>query len=424
MSDDQTVIPPARAARPMMIVGLNPSLPERGKLKIGRRGKTTTSSTGKSFQMPEKLDHFLITTMERLPAPDNNFVVDKAAHEKFGKEPTELPVRLLYDDPTLNFPTRYADFIGRKLWCTGNGETAQRLQRDGTHKEVQCPCRFADADYQPKQNEPPRCKMNGSLSVLLDGAGGIGGVWKFRTTSYNTIVGILSSQAFIRQVTGGILANVPLKMSVRPKQATAPDGSQQTVYIVSLEYAGNLDELQQAGHKIALDRAKTHLSVRNIEEEARRLLQFAPKDVPLPGDTVDEVVEEFYPEEAVSPGAMPGADAAPRPTRQDAPVEPEGIPFAVVTLDGEEKSFLDAEEATAAYVAVLRTAAGIGRKAVDGAVETNTLPDQLREIGLGDLALRCQAAHGEALVSAKKDAPAEDGQADGQTIFDEGGGAG
>lgn len=303
------LLPPARAARPMRIKNLTPSLPERGHVKIGRKGKMVKSQRGNEFQPPEKLDHFLITTMDR--GPDNNFLLDEAAHRALGEKPTSIPVRLLYDDPDLNFPTRYAAYMGRTLWCSGDGEDASRVidspkPNQPTHERVACPCFRQNPEYTGKD----KCKMNGSLSVLLEGAGGLGGVWKFRTTSYNSIVGLLSSMAFIRSVTGGPLAGIPFNLIVGPKQAVNPvDGKPVTIFVVGLEYAGDVPQLQQVGHRIALDRATTHMSIAHIEDEARRMLALpAPAGGVLPGDDAADVVEEFYPEQV-------RGEPPPRPTR-------------------------------------------------------------------------------------------------------------
>jgi hypothetical protein len=62
---------------------------------------------------------------------------------------------------------------------------------------VACTCFRQEPSYAGRD----RCKMNGNLSVLIDGMGGVGGVWRFRTTSYNSIVGIMSSMAFLRSIT-------------------------------------------------------------------------------------------------------------------------------------------------------------------------------------------------------------------------------
>ena len=49
----------------MGIKNLTPRLAEWGKIKIGAKGKMKTSNQGKQFAQPQKLDHFIITTMER-----------------------------------------------------------------------------------------------------------------------------------------------------------------------------------------------------------------------------------------------------------------------------------------------------------------------------------------------------------------------
>jgi hypothetical protein len=286
------IIAPARPQRITAIKGLVPSLPERGKIKIGEKGEVRKSKGGAEFQPPKKLDHFVVTTLDR--GPDGNFIRDDEIHRLLGEKPTEIPIRLLYDDPTVNFPTRYACYVGRTLWCHGDGESAQRLDAEGVARPVECPCPRKEPAYAGKD----KCKMNGVLSALIEGGSGIGGVWKFRTTSYNSIVGILSSLAFIRSVTGGVLANIPLRLVVRPKRAAAPDGTQVLIYVVGIEFSGDIGRLQNVAHMIALDRARTHVSIKEIETEARRLLALAPPNAPLPGDVASDVVEEFYPEQA------------------------------------------------------------------------------------------------------------------------------
>ena len=285
-------------------------MPERGKIKIGAKGKMRKSNQGNAFQPPVKLDHFRITTLQRLE--DGNLERDEVIHQRLGDKPTEIPVRLLYDDPELNFPTRYAAFVGRTLWCSGDGVSALRLTKDGKDRfELDCPCHLSDPSYQPKRGDPPRCKMNGALSVVIDGASGLGGVWKFRTTSYNSITGIMGAMIFVRSITGGPLANIPLKLRVQPKQATAPtDGSPVLIYIVSLEFDGTVEDLQHRAHQIALDRARTHVSIAEIETEARRMLALAaPANAPLHGDEPEDIVAEFYPEQMM-------ADDASQPSRQ------------------------------------------------------------------------------------------------------------
>ena len=283
MTEQQT-----RRVNPMVIKNRRPNLPERGKIKIGEKGTERKSAQGKTFQPPTKLDHFIITTLER--GPDGNFLRDAEAHERFGEAPTELPVRLLYNDPELNFATRYAAYAGRQVFCTGDGESALRMV-EGKQTAVACPCERLERGY----NKPDRCKINGILSVLLDGMPGIGGIWKFRTTSFNSVDGLTASLHFMRQITGGQLAGIPLMLTLKPKQATDPEGKQQVIYVVGLEFRGTTDELRDAGYKIALGNVQAGLRLDNLEAEAKRLLPDFGGAV-FPGEDVEDVQAEFYPQ--------------------------------------------------------------------------------------------------------------------------------
>jgi len=325
MSEEHDVLPPPRPRRPTMIKGLIPRLPERGHIKIGELGAVRKSTRGNDYQLPQKLDHFRVTTLDRDPKNANNFVIDQALYERLDlpEKPTELPVRLLYDDLELNFPTRYACYAGQKLWCVGDGEQALRASKEHGQNPlpepfpVACPCHRIEPTYKGKDV----CKINGRLSVLIDGAGGIGGVWVFRTTSYNSVTGILSSLAFIRNLTGGILANIPLTLRLQKKRAANPnDGSGLDIWVASLEYPGNASELLETAHDIALHRAQTHLSIANIEEEARRQLAYLP-DAALPGDVAEDIVGEFYPEQIEEEEPPP-----PRPRREDFRAQEEAPP--------------------------------------------------------------------------------------------------
>jgi len=272
--------------RPNQIANLIPALMERGKIKIGEKGEMIRSKQGNQFQPPQKLDHFRIVGMMR--GPDDNFIRDEEIHQLYGDAPTELPVRLLYDDMLLNFVCRYSCFQGMVAWCTGDGIRAKRVAGQGKYQMVECPCERQNPEYHGRE----KCKINGALSVIIDGAESVGGVWKFRTTSYNSVVGILSSLTLIKSVTGGPLAGVPLMLRVTPKTVIAPGTNRvQTVYVVGLEYRGTFEKLREIGYTMALDRQKHQIRMEDIEKDARRLIAYD-------SDMMDEdVVPEFYPEQ-------------------------------------------------------------------------------------------------------------------------------
>ena len=301
--------------RSMLILNRPIRLAERGKIKIGMKGAVSTSAKGNTFQPPQKLDHFIVTTMEQ--GLDGNFIRDEEIHKIIGDKPTEIPVKLLWNDPMLSWQSRYAAYKGKTLWCSGNGQDAIR---EGV--ACSCPCERIAQDYKGDD----KCKINGILSVMIEGAPGVGGVWKFRTTSFNSVDGLTASIMFLHSATSGQLAGVPLWLTVSPKKATDPSGKQQTIYVVNLEYRGSEAELREHAHQIALGNATARLNIEGVEAQARRMLEAPqPVDAILPGDDSEDVRLEFYPhtEQSESPpastqgipaGTHPPVSAAPAPT--------------------------------------------------------------------------------------------------------------
>lgn len=348
--DRPDIIPPPRVTRPSgMIRGITSRLPIRGHIKIGEKGELRQSrSTGIQFQPPAKLDHFNITTLVRDPENRNNFKRDHEIHAVLGDRPTEIPIRLLYDPIDLNLVTRYACFLGpNTLWCTGNGETAVRLsekappprdleQFNKARKEpfnVRCTCERIEAWY-PNRD---KCKPNAMLLCMLDYAEiglvkrSVGGIWAFRTGSWNTISYLKGGMEFLHTITGGILANIPLTLRIQPEQRSAPQsGSQVTIYTVSLEYVkGSLEDLQRTALQIARSRAETKVSMAQIEDLARqRLAQSGDRIFPI-DETNQEVVEEFYPEVAI-PEEEPAPKAEDFVEGQTVPLEKADLPDHVM----------------------------------------------------------------------------------------------
>ena len=340
------------------------------------KGPKKTSAKGADYQPPVKLDYLLITTMER--GPDNNFLPDMEARAKFGEKPTNIPVRLLYDDPALNMPSRLAAYKGKTLWCTGDGEVAMRVTDDGKDRRpVSCPCPLSDPAY---QGSGPKCKINASLSVIIRGLGGVGGVWKLRTTSYNTVTSIASSMEYIRTITGGPLAGLPLVLSMRVKAATNPvDGAPVTIYVADLMFEGADEEaLMEAGHRVALERAKNHIRIETIESEARRVLALPPPvNAPLPGDdSPEDITAEFYHAETIdqeptgAAAAIAALTAKPEPAPPPAAHDTDGIVYDNIVIP---RADVTPENWTKAICARIREATSPGEVSVIMAANAKTL---------------------------------------------------
>lgn len=287
------------------IQGLIPGLTEIGKIKIGCKGETRQGASG-PWQLPVKLDHFIITTLAR--GADGNFLRDIDLYKRLGfdDKPREVPIILLFDDLNLNFQSRYVRYDGKTLACSGDGEAAITAE----HKIIPCPCPKKDPGYKGKD----KCKMHGCLSCLIAGAGTIGGVWKFRTTGYNSTVGLLSSLTLISSMTGGILAGLPLRLRVMPKVATNPDdGKSVTIYVVGVTFAGDMGELQKSALTIVQSKETYRQRLQHVEDEVRKMISVDADLIDQAGDIVDEHYPAEPPAVVLAPEIKITHEGAPEP---------------------------------------------------------------------------------------------------------------
>lgn len=263
-----------------MIKNLSPVLMECGKIKIGGKGEKKKSRNGNDFRAPVKFDHFVVTTMNKSEMDD--FEPDTEIMGTLGDTPTQIPVRLPHDTTELNFPTCYAYYDSAKCQCRGDGETA--ITAEGAI--VQCTPETC------KKFQDKKCKPNGVLSVILDDAPRVGGVYKFRTTSWNSINNLIASMEFIRRLTNGMLAGLPLMLTLTPKHTTIPGTKMPTtIYMVNLEYRGSLKEMSEARREALETREKMQYSIEDFEKLALAELE-APEDP----EEAKDIQEEFYPE--------------------------------------------------------------------------------------------------------------------------------
>ena len=321
------------------VKGLAPSLPERGKIKIGRKNSQVRQSQGGgTWQAPEKIDHFLITTMARDPK-DNNYVPDtaimKALADAGYADPDgklrRIPVRLLFDDIDLNMQSRRISMVGTKQFCFGDGEVAFQLTGKGDErKQVNCPCFRAEQGYAGKD----KCKINAVLSVIIDGIPGVGGVWRFRTTSNNSVEGLLSSMEFMEMITRGRLAGVPMELKIYPKNTQTPEGKPTTVYVVALMFNGTIEELQGHAVKLLEQDSKFTQKIKLLEDRTR-----AENSNPLDDEKPEEVAKEYYPEsvnaEAAENAKRQQQQNGSAPTNGSAPAQTQGSD-AVVDVEGKD----------------------------------------------------------------------------------------
>ena len=193
-----------------MIKGLAITPPVLGRISIGK----VVEKNGK--RMPEKDDEFTITTQVQSKGQWVKHPLD--AELRQGEDSSKLriiPIRLLFNDPDLNFRAQYSMFdhkTGRPV-CVGNGETCKRMTAKGV-ESLPCPspmaCEYGQAGY---------CKPYGRLNVLIGDEDELG-TFVFRTTGYNSIRTLLSRLQYFSAVSNNQLASLPLALRIRGKSTT------------------------------------------------------------------------------------------------------------------------------------------------------------------------------------------------------------
>ena len=282
----------------MGILNLSDNLPEQGKIKIGGKGEKRKTKDGKrEYQIPEKWSYFQITKLQR--GETGNFIVDHDLTERVCKEgdpdkPTKIGSCVFpFNEVELNFYTTYAYYVQSKRICKGNGEECVRINEvSGSDESHSCDpenCAHAQKNL---------CKPNGILSVIFPDSNVLGGVYKFRTTSWNSIISLISQLRMFRVLTGNHIAGVPFNLVLNSKQAMA-EGQMRTIYFVTLEFEGGFEKLRLAGSLgISLPdaaAAKKQLMLDNAEimtdpeEFAPEFRQIENKVVDAEGNIVDEV---------------------------------------------------------------------------------------------------------------------------------------
>ena len=267
----------------MMIRGLIPRLAETGKIKIG----TLSDKIVSGRRLPKKLDHFVVTSLLR--DENGDLMIDEEMAKKIGNSCQELPIYLCYDDPSLNFTTFYGYFTQSRLRCMGNGITASRTLESGDKEEIACNPKTCEA-YKNKQ-----CKPYGRLSVILADASRVGGCHILRTTSWNSIRNILTSMAFIKTITGGIIAGIKLKLTLIPMQVQPRDlGRTVKIYTVNIEYGGSWDQLKDVAAKEMQRRVQLGTNMKQIESGDREMIAEQVKTEAE--EQAAEISQEFAPE--------------------------------------------------------------------------------------------------------------------------------
>ena len=197
-----------------MLKGLAITPPVLGRISIGK----VIERNGK--RLPEKDDQFTITSQVQgrdgwLLHPLND-ELRKAPEEKL----RSIPIRLLFNEPDLNFRAEYSLFdrmTGRPL-CVGNGETCKRQCDDGIKS---LPCPSPDGCLLAKGNA---CKPYGRLNVAIGDDDPLGS-FVFRTTGFNSIRTLTARLQYLQAISGNRLSCLPLELRLRGKSTRQSHGT-------------------------------------------------------------------------------------------------------------------------------------------------------------------------------------------------------
>jgi len=304
---------------PISLKVLTPRSSEVGKLKIGgtEPRQRQTKDGERTWQLPQKYDHFVVTTTVRDPRT-KNFLRDEVLMAKLPKDDDkqcrEVPIVLNSDILEEVFPTSLACYTGKLLHCRGDGsgkDAATRYEikggkRTGVSKKIDCTCSYLT----DPSRDGPVCKPHGTLwfTIVAGDETRIGGKHAFRTTSWNSIRAIKSGLEEIQKMVGTIVG-IPLWLVIRPHLTQTRDGRQQQIYVVhvelrtkdlmglqrhAIETAKNrIAVTQLAGHPVRLGLPAPAGPQETLEEQARVQQEWHPeiREEDLPEDEEDEVID-------------------------------------------------------------------------------------------------------------------------------------
>ncbi len=241
-----------------MIKGLAITPPTLGRISIGK----VVEKHGK--RLPEKDDQFTITSQIQgkdgwLPHP-----LDEQLRKDQGGKIRSIPVRLMFNDPNLNFRAEYTLFDranGRPI-CVGNGESCKRRTEDGVKSY---PCPSPDACTLARGNA---CKPYGRLSVLLGDDDPLGS-FVFRTTGYNSIRTLSARLQYFQAISGDQLACLPLELRLRGKSTRQSLGT--PIYYADLTPRSGLstDDMLAQAKIMAEARQQAGFNQKALDQAAR-----------------------------------------------------------------------------------------------------------------------------------------------------------
>lgn len=288
-----------------MIIGVTHS--KEGQTLI-RRSVTVKVAIGRGpderRKYPEKLDHFIFLRKEQ-GGDSVEWVEDEKMNAHYKKlsgneDPTDVVIILLDDNIDNVFRTEYAWWAKTGKKCHGDGEHALRdkegtwVDRDTCANSGKC-----------QEYEEGECKPSADLYFMLADFPSLGTACRLHTSSYQSIREIYSALTDLKQMMGGRLMGLPVKLFVRPEKNVYEQGGQKktgTKYVLGLELRG--DSLPALLENVT-ESAKVFSDLRKVMQGKVEIVEDDTERAP-------EIAGEFHvPVEAL--GGVPPAQLPPPP---------------------------------------------------------------------------------------------------------------
>ncbi len=271
-----------------MLKGLAITPPVLGRISIGR----VVEKNGK--RLPEKDDQFTLTSQVQNKDGWLLHPLDDELRKSQGDKLRSIPIRVLFNEPELNFRADYTLFdrqTGRPL-CVGNGETCKRLGKDGIQS---LPCPSPDACPLAKGNA---CKPYGRLNVVIGDDDPLGS-FVFRTTGFNSIRTLAARLQYYRALPGNRLACLPLELRLRGKSTRQSHGTPIFYVDITLRSGMGLEAALLAARQLDEERRAAGFDQAALDAAARQGLGNGAFE-----DGEEDngaITEEFFPPQDDSP---------------------------------------------------------------------------------------------------------------------------
>jgi hypothetical protein len=254
---------------------------------------------------PTKLDHFVFLRKTK-SANRVEWEADPELTRHYGEQCREVHIMLIDDDIENVFPSSYAWWTATERKCWGDGISATRRTPEKPGGEPWPQCGNGCPELAAGQ-----CKPSGDLRFVLADFPRLGSVCRIHTCSYRSIRQIHSALQEIQTFTGGRLAGITAKLTVRPEEATYFDRKEKrkktsSIWALSLEVEG--DDMRKLIANLT-ENARLFAETRKLLGSGGKVLEVVEDEQ----EQAPEVAAEFYPPMVNGSSAAEGAAAGSPP---------------------------------------------------------------------------------------------------------------